>query len=89
MIIFWTLTLDLEISLIYQVSQKNVPLAEVLPSSKGTFFLGHPVHSRELPANIPKSLTLASKVRFEISFSTLKLLDYFPDKLNPQFITFW
>ena len=27
----------------YQVSQKNVPLAEVLPSSKGTFFLGHPV----------------------------------------------
>jgi len=33
-------------SFTYQVSQKNVPLAEVLPSSKGTFFLGHPVHAR-------------------------------------------
>ena len=29
---------------IYQVSQKNVPLGEVCPSPKGTFFLGHPVH---------------------------------------------
>ena len=27
----------------YQVSQKNVPLGEVCPSPKGTFFLGHPV----------------------------------------------
>ena len=29
---------------VYQVSQKNVPLGEVCPSPKGTFFLGHPVH---------------------------------------------
>ena len=26
------------------MSQKNVPLGEVCPSPKGTFFLGHPVY---------------------------------------------
>ena len=29
---------------IYQVSKKNVPLGVFCPSSKGTFFLGHPVY---------------------------------------------